>query len=252
MMSTTSDNYLRQRACINENYARELMGSCTPWAWTAATHRSTGAWQKWHAFTAGASTQRAGAFVYRAASHDQAAQDASSASACPRARARRTARISSTSSPAIPRPPASSPPSSCRRLVSDTPCRSGRDAWRGRLHDQQRRSSREVLRAIIGTADFWSEAFGSGKIKTPHEFVVSALRALGAEVTSARAFVEGPVSSPTSDGHADLRSARPHGVERSRHRLAAPIPARTSPRMNFVLSLVSQTTQGVAASTCER
>ncbi|HEV7502069.1 MAG TPA: DUF1800 family protein, partial [Vicinamibacteria bacterium] len=103
----------------------------------------------------------------------------------------------------------------------------------------------EVLRAIIGTPDFWNEAFGSGKIKTPHEFVVSALRALGAEVTSARTFVEGQVSSLTSMGMPTYEALDPTGWS-DRGTDWLPNPGSHLARMNFVLSLVSQTTQGVA------
>ena len=46
---------------------------------------------------------------------------------------------------------------------------------------------REVVRAILGSAEFWAEGFGSGKPKTPIEFVASALRAADAQVSSGRA-----------------------------------------------------------------
>jgi len=48
---------------------------------------------------------------------------------------------------------------------------------------------REVMRAILGSAEFWAEAFGAGKPKTPLEFVASALRAADAQVSSGRAVV---------------------------------------------------------------
>jgi uncharacterized protein (DUF1800 family) len=48
---------------------------------------------------------------------------------------------------------------------------------------------REVMRAILGSAEFWAEAFGSGKPKTPLEFVASALRAADADVSTGRAVV---------------------------------------------------------------
>jgi len=48
---------------------------------------------------------------------------------------------------------------------------------------------REVLRAILGSAEFWAEAFGAGKPKTPLEFVASALRAADAQVSNGRAVV---------------------------------------------------------------
>ena len=44
---------------------------------------------------------------------------------------------------------------------------------------------RSVVRAILGSSEFWAEAFGAGKPKTPLEFVASALRATGAEVRTA-------------------------------------------------------------------
>ena len=48
---------------------------------------------------------------------------------------------------------------------------------------------REVVRAILGRAEFWAEAFGAGKPKTPLELVASALRAADAQVASGRAIV---------------------------------------------------------------
>jgi uncharacterized protein (DUF1800 family) len=48
---------------------------------------------------------------------------------------------------------------------------------------------REVLRAMVGSTDFWAEAFGGGKPKTPIEFVVSVLRAADANVTQTRGIV---------------------------------------------------------------
>jgi uncharacterized protein (DUF1800 family) len=45
---------------------------------------------------------------------------------------------------------------------------------------------REVMRTILFSREFWAEAFGGGKPKTPLEYVVSALRAVGAQVTHAR------------------------------------------------------------------
>lgn len=48
---------------------------------------------------------------------------------------------------------------------------------------------RAVMRAIVGSAEFWAEAFGPGKPKTPLEYVASALRAVDAQVTNGRAVV---------------------------------------------------------------
>jgi uncharacterized protein (DUF1800 family) len=46
---------------------------------------------------------------------------------------------------------------------------------------------REVMKALLGSPEFWAEAFGPGKPKTGLEYVMSALRAAGAEVQSTRA-----------------------------------------------------------------
>jgi len=48
---------------------------------------------------------------------------------------------------------------------------------------------RAVVRAILGSAELWAEAFGAGKPKTPFELVASALRAVDAQVTNGRAVV---------------------------------------------------------------
>ncbi len=44
----------------------------------------------------------------------------------------------------------------------------------------------EVMRSIFGSTEFWAEAFGGGKYKTPFEFAVSALRAADAQVRAGR------------------------------------------------------------------
>jgi len=45
---------------------------------------------------------------------------------------------------------------------------------------------REVTKALFGSAEFWAEAFGSGKPRTGFEYVVGTLRAAGAEVKNSR------------------------------------------------------------------
>jgi uncharacterized protein (DUF1800 family) len=45
---------------------------------------------------------------------------------------------------------------------------------------------REVTRALFGSAEFWAEAFGTGKPKTGFEYVISALRGAGAELQNPR------------------------------------------------------------------
>jgi uncharacterized protein (DUF1800 family) len=44
----------------------------------------------------------------------------------------------------------------------------------------------EVTKALFGSAEFWAEAFGSGKPRTGFEYVIGALRAAGADVQNPR------------------------------------------------------------------
>jgi len=66
----------------------------------------------------------------------------------------------------------------CARFVNDMPPDGCIDdavrAWK-----QSDGNIREVLRAIFHSPDFWAPANQSAKVKTPLEFVVSAVRALG-------------------------------------------------------------------------
>ncbi len=49
---------------------------------------------------------------------------------------------------------------------------------------------RSVLRTMVNSPEFWSPAVYRAKVKTPLEFVVSALRATGAEITNAVPLVQ--------------------------------------------------------------
>jgi uncharacterized protein (DUF1800 family) len=71
-----------------------------------------------------------------------------------------------------------------RRFVSDTPPQSivdrMTDAWLASDGD-----IKTVMRAMIGSSEFWAEAFNpAGKPKTPFEYVISSIRAVGGEVTN--------------------------------------------------------------------
>ena len=71
-----------------------------------------------------------------------------------------------------------------RRFVADDPPPS----LVARMTDMFLRSNgnlREVVRVMIESPEFWSQGSYQAKIKSPFEFVVSALRATDAEVTSA-------------------------------------------------------------------
>jgi uncharacterized protein (DUF1800 family) len=49
---------------------------------------------------------------------------------------------------------------------------------------------REVMKTMLGSAEFWAEAFGDGKVRTPFEYVASAIRAVEGQVTSARGIAQ--------------------------------------------------------------
>jgi uncharacterized protein (DUF1800 family) len=71
----------------------------------------------------------------------------------------------------------------CARFVSDEPSDECIDeavaAWK-----RSRGDMREVLRAIFSSRAFWSPAVVASKVKTPLEFAVSAVRAVGGEPDS--------------------------------------------------------------------
>ena len=71
----------------------------------------------------------------------------------------------------------------CQRLVSDDPpaatIEAGVAAWK-----RSDGSIREVVRAVVSTPEFWKVARTRSKFKTPLEFVVSSLRAVGGTVSA--------------------------------------------------------------------
>jgi len=75
-----------------------------------------------------------------------------------------------------------------RRFVSDTPPKTLVDRAAKRFHDTDG-DIREVVRTIITSPEFFSASAYRAKVKTPFEFVVSALRATGTDAPSALPFV---------------------------------------------------------------
>jgi uncharacterized protein (DUF1800 family) len=75
-----------------------------------------------------------------------------------------------------------------RRFVSDTPPPSLIDRVAARFRDTDG-DLREVVRAILTSPEFFSAEAHHAKVKTPFEFVVSAVRATDAEVRDARPLV---------------------------------------------------------------
>ena len=75
-----------------------------------------------------------------------------------------------------------------RRFVSDTPPPALVDRAAARFRDTDG-DLREVMRTILTSPEFLSPEAYRAKVKTPFEFVVSALRATGAEVADAKPLV---------------------------------------------------------------
>ena len=100
---------------------------------------------------------------------------------------------------------------------------------------------REVAKALFGSAEFWAEAFGSGKPRTPLEFVVGTLRGSGAEVQNPRA-----VRATLGDMGLPLYACNPptgysnRGIEWLN-------PSSQLYRMNFALDLAAGAVSGVTA-----
>jgi uncharacterized protein (DUF1800 family) len=97
---------------------------------------------------------------------------------------------------------------------------------------------REVLRTMFRSPEFWSEDAYRAKVKTPFEFVVSAVRASGADVEDARALV----------GTLNNMGMQPYGmVPPTGYSMKAETWVNSAAllgRMNFALSLTAGKVRG--------
>ncbi len=100
---------------------------------------------------------------------------------------------------------------------------------------------RAVMKAILGAPEFWAEAFGAGKPKTPLEFAISALRAVDGEVTNTRAVV----AAVAALGMPLYQCVPPTGYSNLGVDWAN--PSAQLGRMNFALDLTSGALPGVSA-----
>jgi uncharacterized protein (DUF1800 family) len=76
-----------------------------------------------------------------------------------------------------------------QRFVSDNPPPALVDAMAATWVDSGG-DIREVLRTMLASPDFWSQSTFRAKLKTPEEYVISAVRASGGEVVHPAALVE--------------------------------------------------------------
>jgi len=130
-----------------------------------------------------------------------------------------------------------------RRFVADEPAASLVDrmseTWLATDGD-----IKEVVRTMIGSAEFWAEAFNeTGKPKTPFEFTVSSIRAVAGDVTSATRSVVGYLSQM---GQPLYQCIPPTGyADRGSEWLN---PSSQIYRMNFALDLAQGLINGVAVN----
>jgi len=103
---------------------------------------------------------------------------------------------------------------------------------------------KEVMRAMIGSPEFWAEAFSpTGKPKTPFEYVVSSIRAVGGQVASATRSVVGYLSQM---GQPLYQCIPPTGYSDSGAEWLN--PSSQVYRMNFALDLAQGLINGVAVN----
>jgi uncharacterized protein (DUF1800 family) len=98
---------------------------------------------------------------------------------------------------------------------------------------------REVLKAMLDSPEFWAPDAYRAKVKTPLEFVVSAVRASGAEVTDAM-----PIARQLQNMGMQLYGAQPP----TGYSMKADAWVNSSAllgRMNFALALTSGKVKGV-------
>jgi uncharacterized protein (DUF1800 family) len=235
------DNHLSTARNINENYARELMELHTLGVDGGYTQRDVE--EVARAFT-GWGIDRNGAFLYRNQVHDQRAKTILGQRLPPNqgrkdgddvldllVRHPSTARFVSFKL--------------ARRFVSDSPP----ESVVGRMAETFRRTSgdlSEVMHTLLSSPELWSEAFGPGKVKTPQEYVMSALRAVGAEMTTARRLLDPRRPEGLSTmGMPTYEALDPTGWS-DRGLDWIPNPGSHLARMNFALALVSETIEGIS------
>ncbi|MEO8501712.1 MAG: DUF1800 domain-containing protein [Vicinamibacteria bacterium] len=101
-----------------------------------------------------------------------------------------------------------------------------------------------VMRAMFGSSEFWAEAFSAeGKPKTPFEYVISSIRAIGGDVTNATRGVTAYVSQM---GQPLYQCIPPTGYSDSGADWLN--PSSQIYRMNFALDLAQGLVNGVSVN----
>ena len=222
---------------LNENYGRELLELHT--VSVDAGYTQEHVFDSARCFTGWGidSLQRSGAFVYRPQNHDTAAKSVFGLNlAAGGGRddgdklldylAAHPSTAHFISKKLAQRFVNDDPPTSLVDKMASTFTGSGGD-------------TREVLRAMIGSSEFWAEAFGAGKPRTPLEFTIAALRAADAQVASGR----GVVAALGNMGMPLYQCIPPTGY--SNRGLDWLNPSSHLNRLNFALDLAGGAVAGV-------
>jgi uncharacterized protein (DUF1800 family) len=224
---------------LNENYGRELMELHT--VGVDAGYTQEHVFDAARCFTGWTIDQRQGVFVYRAQNHDTGAKSVFGLSV-PSGGGREdgerlldyladhpsTARF--VSRKLLQRFVTDDPPEALVARIAATFASTGGDIA-------------AVVRAIVGSAEFWAEAFGPGRPRTPLEYVAGALRAVDAEVNTGRAVV----ASLSAMGMPLYGCLPPTGYS---NRAADWVnPSSHLARMNFGLDLAAGAVAGVSVDT---
>ena len=127
-----------------------------------------------------------------------------------------------------------------RRFVSDAPPPALVDRAGGAVPRDRRRPARGDAHARSRRRSFSSPDAYRAKVKTPFEFVVSAVRATGADGRGRAA--AGPRGAASSACRSTVPAA--DRLQGHRRRLGR-TPARSSNRMNFALALASDKVRGI-------
>ncbi len=245
------DNYLSQAGRtvngvlingLNENYGREILELHT--VGVDAGYTQTDVYEAARAFTGWGidNLARGGNFLYTAARHDTGSKSVFGLQLAAGggkddgdrvikylATHPKTARFISTK--LARRFAADDPPASLVDRMTETWIASEGDI-------------KEVMKAMIGSSEFWAEAFSTkGKPKTPFQYVASSIRAIGGEVASATRSVVGYLSQM---GEPLYQCIPPTGyTDRGLEWLN---PSSQVYRMNFALDLAQGLINGVTVN----
>jgi uncharacterized protein (DUF1800 family) len=221
---------------INENYGRELMELHT--VGVDAGYTQADVVEAARCFTGwGIDNLRAnGAFVYRAANHDTGAKSAFGLTLPAGGGKEDGDRLLDH----LARHPATARFVSRRlaeRLVADEPPASLVDRAAQTFLSTDGDIG-EVVKTMVGSPEFWTDAFAPVKAKTPLEFTVGALRAADAEVASAR----GVLAALQAMGQPAYACVPPTGY--SNRGADWTNPSSQLARMNFALDLAAGAVAG--------